>query len=72
MRVKDYKEAVEAIDDLVFRAKIPMLTMVAVLEVTKHRLMMEHTLHGMEKETVRFFAKLQKEAEKQNAGRGVS
>ena len=72
MQVKDYDEAVAAIHDIVHNAKIPVIVMVAILEVTKHRLLTEHFLSKKTAEAKKFFEAMQKEAEKQDAGNGVS
>ena len=71
MSVKSYHEAMKAIQDIVFDAKIPIITMVAILEVTKQKLLIENALHQKEKEAKEFFDKLQECAEEASENAGV-
>ena len=72
MGVKNYEETVKAIHNIVHGAKIPVITMVAILEVTKYQLLETHSSAQNAKEAAAYFAMLQEEAQKKAASRGVS
>ena len=72
MHVKNFEAATKAIDDIVFNAKIPIHSMVAILETKKFELLKSHTDYADKKEAEKYFEALQKKGEKQNANKGVS
>ena len=72
MDVKNYNEAVEAIHNIVFKAKIPVHSMVAILEQEKYQLLSMSMTSQDANEATKFFAALQKETEEKHAKQGVS
>ena len=71
MQVKSYKEASKAIQDIVHNAKIPVITMIAILEATKFQLLSNHNKVMNSRDLEKFFTAIQKEAEERAATRGV-
>ncbi len=70
---KDFEEATAAIRGIAFNAKIPVLSMIAILELTKHDLLSSPRLISMKTEDVkRFFAAVQKKADETHTSKGVS
>ena len=69
--VKNFEEATEAIQDIVFNAKIPVISMVAILETTKFELL-RHSKGADAKKAKEFLEALQKKADMQSDNKGVS
>ncbi|KKL99944.1 hypothetical protein LCGC14_1809380 [marine sediment metagenome] len=71
MSVKSFREAQKAISNIVQKARIPVISMIAILETEKFQLLSRVDKTADEKDAKKFFAELQAVADERAENAGV-